>query len=83
MKKKILATIIFIVIYLAVLDVFIKGPVGISPQEFACLGVEISPETPLIRILPEGNIGLKYPFEFRYEIDRGTQEQVYCLGKNI
>lgn len=81
--KKLLVIVAFIIVFLMLLDVFIEGPVGVSSLGKGCAGFQISLNNLLLKNAPDGNFDFKYPFSFYYEIDRGIQDQVYCLGKNF
>jgi len=81
--KKLLVIIAFIIVFLVLLDVFIEGPVGISPLGKGCAGIQVSLNNLLLKSAPDGNFDFKYPFNFRYGINRGIPGQSYCLGKNF
>lgn len=81
--KKLLVVIVFIIVFLILLDIFIEGPVGVSPLEKGCAGFQLPLNNFLLKNAPNGNIDFRYPFSFRYEIDREIADQTYCLGKNF
>lgn len=81
--KKILAAILFIILYLSVLNVFIEGAVGLVPENKFCLGIELSRKNKIINKFPEGDLGIKYPFLIRYKVADKNQDLIYCLGKNF
>jgi len=84
MKKKIIAIILFIVLYIVVFDFFVKGSVGLSQKTYACLGMELAPDHALIQKSPKAKFSFRYPFDFRYEVSsEGPEDSSYCLGKSV
>lgn len=81
--KKILAAILFIILYLSILNVFIEGAVGLVPENKFCLGIELNEKNYIINKSPEGDLGIKYPFPVRYKVADKNQDLIYCLGKNF
>lgn len=82
MGKKILITVVFITVFLILLEIFIAGPVGISPLAKGCAGIELSASDSLIKNMPDYDFEFKYPFNFNYQVNKEFSEQIYCLGKN-
>lgn len=82
--RKVLVTLAFLIIYLIMFDLFVEGPVGISPDGGkGCLGASVDSSNPIIRKTPAVAFGWRYPFNFRFEIKKNAPEITHCLGKNI